>query len=50
MFRYIDRLYGVCVFIYIYDTIYFGWWGWDGMGWEGMWDGQYINYIGEEGS
>ena len=35
--------------MYIYDTIYFGWWGWDG-DWEGMWDGQYINYIGEEGS
>ena len=47
MFRYIDRLYGVCVYIYMIQSILDGG---DGMGWEGMWDGQYINYIGEEGS
>lgn len=47
MFRYIDRLYGVCIYIYMIQSILDGG---DGMGWEGMWDGQYINYIGDDGS
>ena len=48
MCRYIDRLYGVYIYTW-YNLFWMVGMGWDGKG-CGMWDGQYINYIGDDGS